>query len=86
MQKVPQRIQLLLLKQQRAGAIGIVLDAPATYDPADIAVAYESTVMDPIFLSALPEEMLSDVFIQFSIPCAIHTKREEVQLRNRSRG
>ncbi len=54
----------LSVAAQRAAAIGISLDAPATEDPAVIAAACESTGIDPTFLSALPEDMRSDVFNQ----------------------
>lgn len=48
----------------RAAAIGVSLDAPANNDPNVVAAALESTGIDPTFLSALPDGMRSEVFMQ----------------------
>jgi hypothetical protein len=52
------------LVEERAASIGVSLEDPANEDPDVVAAAVASTGIDPTFLSALPEEMRTEVLTQ----------------------
>lgn len=59
-----QRGRFQSVAEERAGALGISLDAPASTDPAVVEAAMQSTGIDPTFLAELPEDMRTEVLAQ----------------------